>query len=116
VIYDKVKYNSYLDDLDALVGDLQRDLERLLAAGPVHQIGEDRVDNAGAPQPLRLLGAQEPHIVGGLLHVATQAQRHLQDGMCDSGTLKENEATMQELVYCRWFGVNAIGHLDHLKK
>lgn len=64
---------TYLHDFDALVRDLQRHLERLLAAWSVHQIRQHWVNDARATQTLRLLGAQEPHIVRGLLHVPTQA-------------------------------------------
>lgn len=91
---------TYLDNLDALVGHLEGDLEGLLAPGSVDEIGQHRVDHPGAPQSLRLLGAQEPDIVGGLLDVPTQAQRHLLAGMCDVGTLNENAATLLNGLLC----------------
>ena len=67
---------NVLDDLESLVAELQRHLDGRLFLLLAHQVPHHRVDELLAPEPLGLLGPQEPDIVGGLLDVAALV-RHL---------------------------------------
>lgn len=66
-----------LDDLESLVGDLERDLEGLDVLLALHEVLYDGQDELLASKALRFLGAEEPHIVGRLFDVFANAQSHL---------------------------------------
>ena len=60
---------NILDNLESLVAELQRHLDGRLLLLLAHQMPHHGCDELLAPEPLRLLGPQEPDVVGGLLYV-----------------------------------------------
>lgn len=65
-----------LNDLDALVADLQRDFERFHRLLLLDELTQDGNDVLVATETIGLLGAQEPDVVGRLFHVLFQLERH----------------------------------------
>lgn len=80
-----------LHDLEPLDADLQRHLERLHLALLGHQAAHDRSDVLLAAQTLGLLRAQEPQVVGRLLHLLAHHAAWLLElvrhGGCSARTL-----------------------------
>lgn len=61
---------NILDDLESLVAELQRHLDGRLLLLLADQVPHHGADELLAPEPLGLLGPQEPDVVGGLLDVS----------------------------------------------
>ena len=78
---------NVLDDLESLVAELQRHLDGRLLLLLAHQVPHHRVDELLAPEPLGLLGPQEPDIVGGLLNVPLIRHLILPAGGCHHAEL-----------------------------